>query len=260
MTTNRFGLSRSIPADVKREVRQRCGFGCVICGLGFYDYEHFAPDYADASEHRAEGITLLCPRCNQRRARGTLSRETVAAADRDPACLRNGFTRESLDVSPDRLALRFASATFVNCKTAIEINGFPILEIVRPDHAGEPLQLSGLFCDPQGRVTLRIRNNEWRAYSDLWDVECVGPRIVVRTARGEIALVLRTDPPELLVVERIDMGFEKCLIRGDERGMQFSLDGGQAWESIRDCYMENCRVGISLANDGLYKRSNDLRY
>lgn len=30
---NKYGLTRDIPEDVKRKVRKRCGFGCVICGL-----------------------------------------------------------------------------------------------------------------------------------------------------------------------------------------------------------------------------------
>jgi hypothetical protein len=29
---NKYGLKRTIPEKIKREVRQRCGFGCVRCG------------------------------------------------------------------------------------------------------------------------------------------------------------------------------------------------------------------------------------
>lgn len=29
---NKQGISRDIPDPIKRDVRQRCGFGCVICG------------------------------------------------------------------------------------------------------------------------------------------------------------------------------------------------------------------------------------
>lgn len=257
---NRHGLARHIPAEVKRAVRQRCGFGCVICGLGFYDYEHFAPDYADAVAHRAEGITLLCPRCNQRRARGTLSRATVSAADQNPACRRQGFAREYLDVSPERLVVKLAAATFINCPVAFQVNRFPLLSIVRPDNVGEPLRLSAYFCDAQGRVTLMIRDNEWRAPTGLWDVECVGPRITVRSQHGDIALVLRTEPPERLVVERINMGFEGCLIRGTEEEMQVSADGGRAWMVLRNIRAENCGVGFALDNNARYVRSNDLFY
>ncbi|MHB0562224.1 hypothetical protein ACX3RA_15640, partial [Escherichia coli] len=57
---NKHGLSRRIPETIKRQIRQRCGFGCVICGFGFYDYEHFKPDFVDAKVHDPNGMTLLC--------------------------------------------------------------------------------------------------------------------------------------------------------------------------------------------------------
>ncbi|MXF04188.1 hypothetical protein FQ041_25950, partial [Escherichia coli] len=70
---NKHGLSRRIPETIKRQIRQRCGFGCVICGFGFYDYEHFKPDFVDAKIHDPNGMTLLCSQRNQKRARGRLS-------------------------------------------------------------------------------------------------------------------------------------------------------------------------------------------
>ena len=52
---------RNIPAEIKRQVRQRCGFGCIICGLPIYEYEHME-EWAKVKRHRTEEITLLCPR------------------------------------------------------------------------------------------------------------------------------------------------------------------------------------------------------
>lgn len=48
-----------IPEDVKRQVRQRCAFGCVICGLPVYHYDHMTA-YHVVKEHDAANITLLC--------------------------------------------------------------------------------------------------------------------------------------------------------------------------------------------------------
>jgi trigger factor len=31
--------SRAIPEPIMREVRRRCGFDCVLCGLSLYEYE-----------------------------------------------------------------------------------------------------------------------------------------------------------------------------------------------------------------------------
>ena len=74
---NKHGLPRTIPESIKRKVRQRCGFGCVICGIGLYEYEHFAPEYKDAKSHAPEGITLLCPNHHARKTIGRLSLETI---------------------------------------------------------------------------------------------------------------------------------------------------------------------------------------
>ena len=48
-----------IPESMKREVRQRCGFGCVICGMPLYTYEHML-GYVNVDRHVAEELTLLC--------------------------------------------------------------------------------------------------------------------------------------------------------------------------------------------------------
>jgi len=48
-----------IPDPVKRTIRQRCGFGCVICGLPIYEYDHIF-GYKNETGHIVEEITLLC--------------------------------------------------------------------------------------------------------------------------------------------------------------------------------------------------------
>lgn len=46
--------SRKVPTSIQEKIRQRCGFGRVIFGTCFHDYEHFDPDNADAVAHRPE--------------------------------------------------------------------------------------------------------------------------------------------------------------------------------------------------------------
>jgi hypothetical protein len=52
-------ISRNIPFPIKRKIRQRCGFGCVICGLPLYEYEHLL-GFAKVKRHVEKEITLLC--------------------------------------------------------------------------------------------------------------------------------------------------------------------------------------------------------
>jgi hypothetical protein len=48
-----------IPEDIKRIVRARCGYGCVMCGAQPYDYDHIE-EYEIVKCHEANNLTLLC--------------------------------------------------------------------------------------------------------------------------------------------------------------------------------------------------------
>jgi HNH endonuclease len=81
---------RTATADsvgIKRAVRQRCGFGCVICGNPIYEYEHMVP-YAQVREHTLDNITLLCDGHHRIKTGGLLPLEVVERANADPFNLR----------------------------------------------------------------------------------------------------------------------------------------------------------------------------
>jgi len=39
MAEKEVGSRQNIPLPIQREVRQRCGFDCVICGMPLFKYE-----------------------------------------------------------------------------------------------------------------------------------------------------------------------------------------------------------------------------
>ena len=84
MSTNKHGLSRDIPAGIKREVRRECGNGCVICGRLPYHYEHFQPPFEDATKHAIAGIALLCPSHHADKTSARLSVDAVRRARSRP--------------------------------------------------------------------------------------------------------------------------------------------------------------------------------
>jgi hypothetical protein len=84
--------SRDIPLPMQREVRQRCGFGCVFCGLPLYEYDHVS-EWATARQHVAENITLLCDRHHREKTNGLLPVEAVRDASQNPYNLREGVSK-----------------------------------------------------------------------------------------------------------------------------------------------------------------------
>lgn len=162
------------------------------------------------------------------------------------------------DFHNEPIKIVFAGVTFYDCQNLIVVNERPILSVQPSIEDGAPVRLSGVFCDSHGRETLIISENEWSVDSGNWDVECEGPRIVIRSAPRRIALVLRMNSPQGIIIERIDMFFEGVQFKGDENILKFSVDG-KNWEKWTGCSMSHCNVGIAIntwpvaANDAVYQ-------
>ena len=140
--TNSKGLGREIPSAIKREVRQRDGFGCVVCGSAIIQYEHFDPEFSEALEHTAAGITLLCGRCHDKKTRGLLSLETVKRAVRNPRCKQSGFSFEAFDVDHQPPSISLGTLKFRDVAVLIKVLGESIFSIKPPESIGSPFLIS----------------------------------------------------------------------------------------------------------------------
>lgn len=130
---NRYGLSRTIPEDVARQVRQRAGFGCIICGNALYQYDHFDPEFNQAKEHNANAICLLCARCHSRKTKKLLSLETLRLAASKPKCKETGFSRDAFDVGVGRPDIILGTFTAKEVKVLIRLDGEDIFSISPPE-------------------------------------------------------------------------------------------------------------------------------
>lgn len=201
---NIHGLDRRIPPHVKLQVRQECGFGCVICGAAICQYEHFAPEFADAKEHLAQGIALLCGSCHDKVTRTFWPKKKVAEARSNPKTFALGFSREALHIGHD-FALKLGSTIYRKVRHIVSTSsGQHWLSMEPPEQIGAPCQLSAEFRNASGLTVLKIERNELVVPAFNWDVEFEGPRLTIRNASREIALALRTDE-DILEVERLAM-------------------------------------------------------
>lgn len=242
---NQFGLGRTIPEPVKRDVRQRCGYGCVVCGSAIIEYEHINPEFSRARTHDAAGITLLCPTCHSKKTRNFLSQRRVLEATNDPIAKRAGYAFSELEASTSHPYIIFAGFKFENCRTPIQIRGLPIFQIEDAEVPGGPFRISACFFDANGHPSLFIHQNEWQIFASAWDVEATGGVIVVRSAPGEIALRLRLDPGMGVLVERIAMQYAGYGLDGNVDRLIIRSPSG-ASNTFIGGFADNCNVGLSL--------------
>ena len=243
---NAHGLGRDIPAHIKREVRQRDGFGCVLCGNAIIDYDHFDPAFSEALEHKSEGITILCGQCHNKKTRGMLSFESVKRAVANPRCRQSGFSFEAFDIGEQSPIVRLGTLLLIDVKTIIRVLGDNILSIKPPLEKESPFLISAKITDIAGKPIFEIEDNEWKTFSSNWDVEVSGSSIKIRRNPREVALIIRSEPPNKLVIERIHMSHKGTVISGQEgRDITVKSFNGSTLVA-QSATFTGCQVGIDV--------------
>ena len=211
---NKHGLSRYIPADVERDIRVRSKFGCVFCRSAIYQYEHIIPEFNDAIEHSSDHMCLLCGRCHDKVTKGQISKASVRRQYekvQTDANIKRPF--DDLILDSQRLTVVLGSSIFNGARTLIEIDGDAVLAIEPPEDGMSFPTISGEFSDENGEELFRIERNVWSGRPDVWDMKVEGKEIIIRSAPGKIALKLIIEPPNRIVVERLDMRTRSAFLR-----------------------------------------------
>ncbi len=245
MKVNKYNLSREIPDPIKRSIRQRCGFGCVICGNAIYQYEHFNPEYNEATQHSPEGITLLCGGCHDRKTRGLLSVQTIIEANKNPKTLAHGFSWGPFDIGITHPEIVMGIVTMTETDIPLRVFGDNLFVISSPLLPGEIFKISANLKNSQGETILCILENEWQTSSDNWDCTVEGTRITIRSESRSIDLVLRVEPPNKIIIERLHMEHLGCTISCSE-GKPLNIKSTNINMETNGAKISKCKVGIDI--------------
>jgi trigger factor len=198
--------NRDIPEPIKREVRLRCGFGCVLCGRPLYQYEHME-GWAKVHRHVASEITLLCDDHERERTNGLLPIEMVRAADKDPYNKRTGVSKPydlhyEGDVSLLVIGGNKFGMTHVHDGSqlvGVAIDDEPLLGFTFEDGR---LFLTARDYDDDNRLIFRIEKNELLYSVEPWDIRFEGRNLTIREGHGQFLIDLLFETPCQVVVRR----------------------------------------------------------
>jgi hypothetical protein len=197
---------RNIPLPIQREVRQRCGFGCVFCGLPLYEYDHLL-GWENVQRHVAEEITLLCDSHHRERTNGLLPLEQVTEADANPYNRQTGvskpydlhFAGDSCEVVVGGNSFTMEALGSENVLVPISIDEVWLLHFVLMQ---EHLLLNLIWFDELNEPVLEIENNQLVYSVSPWDIRLVGRRLEIREAARRFLVDIQFEPPDRVVVER----------------------------------------------------------
>lgn len=245
---NKYGLDSYIPSEIRRQIRQACGFGCIICGSFLFHYHHVDPPFANAKEHKAECITLLCAQCHSKVHKGFTSEEAIKNAMKNPFSIARGYAREFLEVGKNQPTIIFAGNQ-IKCPYPLgfDCNSIfiPVLKIEKAEVNGGPFRLSAIFYNSMGNLILGIIENECVTLSENWDVEVIGKVITIREGPRIIALCLEVKPPDDIIIKKIDMLFLGHRFIGDDKQLNIIYPNGNKI-TFSNNYIESTYTGIMV--------------
>jgi trigger factor len=211
-----------IPTNVMREVRQRCGFGCVLCGTPICEYHHMVP-YSESPEHVASNITLLCNLHHTEATKGLLTSDQIARANENPYCRQHGVTSPySLHFSGEGFAFVIGGNSFSSPWRDQEHSTLAIAIAV------DDTDLLWFRVDQDGRLFVNGRN------------------LIVRQASREIFIEIRFEPPDKLCIDRARLlcnGVE-ILVRSSHI---FVVNSDLLFTGCKT--VQNCGVGLQLGRN-----------
>lgn len=193
--------NRYIPEQVKRRVRRECYFGCVICGLPLFQYDHIEL-FSARQDHDIDNIALLCPNHHDQKTRGLLPTAKVASARKKPRnASRTRSTSMDLSFSSDAAKFRLGSIAIESEPLAVgEI--FPALTIggrlvYGAENCDGHLLLHAAVCDAAGETILQIVRGELALNTGVFDFKHVGKRFLIKS---------RLFPSISIVIKKNDAG------------------------------------------------------
>jgi hypothetical protein len=205
---NKHGLKRSsLDAVTKQQIRQRCGFGCIVCGELPWDYAHIEPPFEDALRHDPACMALLCDR-HHREFDATprlLSMERIRAAMLSPRNATSDPVWRSM-LGPGQPTVQFGGQLLFGSEVRIECNGHVVFSVCSHPDPLVPWELSGRIYGASGERLVHFERNELHANHELADINFKASRLTVHSTTKDVLLEIAFDADQGLIrVEHLQM-------------------------------------------------------
>lgn len=181
--------ARTIPADLRRKVRQECYFGCVICGMPIFHYDHIR-DFAEVQRHEAANLALLCPNHHQEKTSKRLGPDAVTRARLSPFNASRAMTATHTLMSEIGIEAWVGSNVSYDTKTSAEfhviwINGDGYFTIHHEDNG---CTHSIRLTDRSGNLALLVQEGNLTVSTDVWDYRYEGTKLIIKGSKENIIL------------------------------------------------------------------------
>ncbi|WP_052945883.1 hypothetical protein [Acinetobacter sp. Ag2] len=224
--TNKNGLSRNIPADIMRKIRQSDGYGCIFCGSILVDYEHIDPLFCEATEHHPDKIALLCSFHHDKVTRRVLPKRLVKEAKKNPFCKSNKYSHSTYYPSIEDVKLKVGNSIFEDTPIILILHGKPLIWVEKECNES-PIQFNSIFYDSTGKKVGFLKKNTFYGLVTDSDIRGVSNRIEIKFKKGSIDLILKIEADGIVEIVRMNANYLGTNISVDSNGI-LTLKNGKS--------------------------------
>jgi len=194
--------SRNIPDPIKRAVRQKCGFGCVICGDPFIEYHHIVP-WATVKKHEIDNLVLLCYKHHRQVGNKLFPAAELEKRINEPYCISHEFSSaSSLTFNGPSFSVNVGSNSYTalanKCDDEDDCPHYPLMidsvPLVDIRFQGDHILISIRVWDKNHSQIFEMRNNEIKQSATAWDIEWAANTVVIREKLYGILLDITFQP------------------------------------------------------------------
>ncbi|MFC0264784.1 HNH endonuclease [Fontibacter flavus] len=256
MKVNKYGLSRHIPASVRRKVRKNSGFACVVCGSAICQYDHVDPEWTEAKTHNPKNITLLCGTCHDKKTRKILCVSTVKEAMKNPKSLESGLIKEYFDFGKTIPTIVFGRQRFTNTLNLITIDNNRLIYIEKRIENGlNRYFLNAKFFNTSDELLFEIEDNVWYAPTNVGDLEITGNRLIIKEDDDKIGLELQNIPDKEFIIKSLNMFYKGYKLNSDQMQFSISTPSGKQVIAFSKDVEASAHTAINIKKENLILRN-----
>ncbi|HBR0427241.1 TPA: hypothetical protein ACXIWS_003627 [Klebsiella pneumoniae] len=214
---NKFGLKDSdLKEEQKKKIRRDAGYGCVICGALFIQYEHIEPEFHEAKEHDPDKMTLLCGSHHDDVSHSRITKQDVWRAKENPKNKQGDSIYRDLYHQKNNTNIiigdnSIGAVVHKIFDSILTIRNKPVLWFEQGSDPESPIEVCAIFHGLDGLPHAYINRNCFTTVVADYDIKGKGPRVTISDGK-KVILILNFEGGKTLKIERINMSYKDSLV------------------------------------------------
>lgn len=178
-------LSRTIPTEIRRILRQEVNYGCPVesCGSPYLSYHHFDPPWHVENHHNPNGMIALCLHHHKAADNGAFTSNQLKNLKNNPFLSKDDILSGQLSWKRENILFDVGGNYYLGASQIYLRKDEQMIWLEHDEKGNIMINLN--IKDKEGNLIFTMRNNDWIISTSLQDIESPPAMKIVKLKDGE---------------------------------------------------------------------------